>query len=60
MRRDECLTIRADLIDEFPDGVPAWMAAEPPGRARELMDLRRRGYELLGLASGDDDEDEED
>lgn len=57
MRRDECMTIRADLIGEFPDGVPGWMVSLPDDRVRELMRLRRDGFVLLGLEPGDDVED---
>lgn len=53
-RRDECLTIRADVIDRFPDGVPAFLVGRPEDEVCRFMYLRERGYTLLGLDPSDD------
>lgn len=57
MRRDECLTIRSDLIGSYPDGVPRWMISLPARAVRELMRLRAEGFSLVGMSPGDDVED---
>lgn len=57
MRKDECLTIRADMIDTHPDGVPGWLIDHSIEDATKFMELRDRGFILLGLNPGDDPED---
>ena len=57
MRRDECLTVRADMIVERPDGVPHWMTSLPVDQCREMIRLREEGFSLLGLDPADDPED---
>jgi hypothetical protein len=54
VRRDELRTIRADLMADFPDGVPSWMILLPADEVRRLMRLRDEGFRLCGLEPGDD------
>lgn len=58
MRYDECLITRPDMVDEVPGGlVPRWMRDLPVPETLEMLELRRRGFTLLGLQPGDDVDD---
>lgn len=45
--KSEALTIRADMIDDFPDGIPHWLVREPMHRVYAVMALRQRAMDLL-------------
>lgn len=57
MRFDECLVIRPDMIETFPEGVPHFLRDRPVDEVCRFMYLRERGYTLLGLDPSDDIED---
>lgn len=54
MREDEGLVLRMDVLEEFPEGVPAWMIPLPVDELRLRMEQRREGFTRQGLDPADD------